>query len=336
MSLSKIGEFGLISMLRELCQSQSRDVLIGMGDDSAAISPFRGTTLITSDMLLEGVHFDLSFITFFQLGYKSLAVSLSDIFAMGGRPRYFLMNLGLPPGFDSRDIREIYRGIKEMARKAGVVVIGGDTCESRHGLVLSGTLIGDTDRAITRSGARPGDGIFVTGTLGDSAMGLVLLKELGRRIEIQSSRSRRRFRIRGIEFPAKDILPLLKKHLMPEPVPLKDLSGVTSMIDISDGLLIDLSHICDESKVGAIIYEDKIPLSLELIKAAETIGVDPLKLAMKGGEDYVLLFTAPPDIKTDAIMIGEVVKKGRFIVDNKGRRARFKAEGFEHFKEQRL
>ncbi|MDH4028155.1 MAG: thiamine-phosphate kinase [Nitrospirota bacterium] len=318
MRLSKIGEFGLIRTLRNKCRCVSPDILTGIGDDAAVVRIGNRKMLVTSDMLLEGVHFDLSFTTFRQLGHKFLAVNISDIFAMAGTPQYFIISLGIPEELRAEDIGELYSGINKLAEKFGISVIGGDTCASKNGLVLSGTLIGTADRAVTRSGAKEGDGIFVTGAPGDSAMGLSLLKKQGRRV--------RRFS------PSTARLKLMKKHLMPDPVPLKSAAGITSMIDISDGLLIDMSHICDESGVGAVIYGDRIPVSGELAAAAKAMGMDPLEFALKGGEDYTLLFTAPLNIRTNAVKIGEVTKKGRFIIDGKGCRTPFKAEGYEHFK----
>ncbi len=320
MQLSKIGEFGLIKKLRNLCKSTSKGILLGIGDDTAAIKTSDGITFITSDMLLEGVHFDLSFTTFYQLGHKALAVNISDIFAMGGKPKYFLLNLGIPGTYNSRDIREIYRGAMKIADRFDIAIIGGDTCASGDGFVLSGTLIGDADRIIRRSGAGEGDSIFVTGPLGDSAMGLMLLEGEGAKVK-------------GCHSPiTPNTSYLIRRHLMPEPVPLQKTSGITSMIDVSDGLLIDLSHICDESNVGAIIYKDKIPVSREFTNAAKRLGIEPLKFALKGGEDYVLLFTSPSKIKKNAFRIGEIIKKGRFLVDTKGKKRSFKAEGYEHFK----
>jgi thiamine-monophosphate kinase len=337
MRLSKIGEFGLIKCLRNRCEVTSPEILKGIGDDAAAIKFAAKKILITSDMLLEGIHFDLSFTTFYQLGYKVLAVNISDIFAMGGNPKYFLLNLGVPKIYDSKDIHELYSGIMKIAKKFGVVIVGGDTCASRQGLMLSGTLIGYADRIIMRSGANIGDGIFVTDTLGDSAMGLMILKKLGRKIPIRVQNEKCKmknvkFTVHSSRFTVHGVLPLLKRHLMPEPQPLKDARKVTSMIDVSDGLLIDLSHICDESKVGAIIYKKRIPVSRELVDIAKDLNMDPIKFALTGGEDYVLLFTAPPHIKTKAVRIGEIIKKGRFIVDSKGGKKPFKAEGYEHFK----
>jgi len=311
MRLSKIGEFGLIKRIRNSCKVFSPDILKGIGDDAAVVRSAAKKVFITSDMMLEGVHFDLSFTTFYQLGYKVMAVNISDIFAMGGSPKYFLLSLGIPRDYDSESIDELYSGLMNAARRFGIAIIGGDTCTSMHGLVASGTLLGEADRVIYRSGAKIGDGIFVTDTLGDSAMGLMLLKSQELKVKGQK---------------------LKRRHLMPDPKPLKNTEGITAMIDISDGLLIDLSHICDESKTGAIIYKNKIPISRELRKISQLLGRDPLEFALRGGEDYVLLFTAPADFKTDAVRIGEIIKKGRFIINEKGEKTPFKAEGYEHFK----
>jgi len=313
MRLSEIGEFGLINNLKELCKIKKQNIIAGIGDDAAVIRTGAKALLLTSDMLLEGVHFDLSFTTLYQLGYKTLAVNISDIFAMGGMPKYFLLNMGAPKKCSVGDIKELYRGLNVIAKKFGVAIVGGDMCASKEGLVLSGTLIGETDKAILRSGAKSGDSIFVSGTLGDSAMGLEFLRRMGsKKLDKKNA--------------------LIKRHLMPEPAPLKNTRRVTSMIDISDGLLIDLSHICDESRVGAVIYKDTVPLSKRLISAAKRLGKDPLEYALKGGEDYLLLFTSPEKSRRDSVRIGEIISKGKYIIDSEGKRKSFKAEGYEHFR----
>jgi len=320
MKLSKLGEFGLIKKLQKKNPAMSPEVLTGIGDDAAVLKVPNHKILVTSDMLIEGVHFDLSFTSFYQLGHKFLAVNISDILAMGGEPKHFLVSIGIPEDCDPGNIQELYSGINAIARKFGISIVGGDTSASKHGLILNGTLIGQAKhRTITRSGAQEGDGIFITDTVGDSAMGLFLLKS--EKSEVRSKK-------------VKDVRTLIKKHLMPQPVHLKDTHKVTSMIDISDGLLADLCHICDESKTGAVIYTEKIPLSAELLSVANEFGRDPLDFALKGGEDYVLLFTAPLHYRSDAPRIGEIIKKGRYIIDGSGRKTRFKAEGYEHFKRQ--
>ncbi len=318
MQLSKIGEFGLIKKIQKKCSNVLPEVLAGIGDDAAVVDIRKGKTLLTTDMLIEGTHFDLSITTFYQLGYKFLAVNISDIFAMGGGPRYFLVSLGIPGSFRQRDIEELYDGLSEIAGKFGVSIIGGDTCSSGHGLILSGTLIGNAGKAVTRSGAKAGDGIFVTDTLGDSAMGLKLLKKRAKKIRTFSST------VIGSK--------LMRRHLMPEPAPLERPEKATAMIDISDGLLIDLCHICDDSRVGALIYEESIPLSRQLRKTAADLRLDPIEFALKGGEDYALLFTASPGFRTTAYKIGEIIEKGRYIVDSSGNKTQFKPEGYEHFK----
>jgi len=326
MQLSRIGEFGLIKKLRHKCINIPKEILAGIGDDAAAIKQGNRKILITTDMLLEGIHFDLSFTTFYQLGRKFLAVNISDIFAMGGVPKYFFISIGIPKNYKQEDINELYAGILKIAGKCGIAIAGGDTCASRQGLILSGTLVGNADKIITRAGARAGDGIFVTSTLGDSAMGLQLLR--GQRAGIRGQNLKTgNWKLGNLD--SKKVLPLIGKHLTPEPAPLKKTSGVTSMIDISDGLLIDLNHICDESRVGAVLYKDKIPVSRELVYAAKTLKKDPLDFALKGGEDYALLFTAPPDMATTAFKIGEIVRSGRFIIDENGRKRKFRPEGYE-------
>ncbi|MBI4687518.1 MAG: thiamine-phosphate kinase [Nitrospirae bacterium] len=324
MELSRLGEFGLIEKIRSSFSGASSEIIKGIGDDAAALKTSRSKiTLVTTDMLLEGVHFNLSFTTFYQLGYKSLAVNISDIFAMGGRPKYFLIGLGIPKGCDSKNIDDFYSGINSLAEKWKINIIGGDTCASRNGFIISGTLIGEAEKIITRSGAKPGDWVFATNTLGDSAMGLRLLEKTGNK----------KSKAKSSHFPFPiSYLKLINKHLMPDIAPLKNISGINSMIDISDGLLIDLSHICDESKVGARIYEDKVPLSQELKEAAKNLRLNPLSFALQGGEDYALLFTAPKGFKTNAFRIGEIIPKGSFIVDTNGKEKPFKAAGYEHFK----
>ena len=318
MKLSKLGEFGLIQRIRKKHTCLSPGVITAIGDDTAVVTIKDRNTLITSDMMIEGVHFDLSFTTFSQLGYKFLAVNISDIFAMGGRPDYFFISIGIPEDLDVNSIDELYSGIDKIARTFGIAITGGDTCASRSGLVLSGTLVGHGEKIVTRSGAKEGDGIFVNSTLGDSAMGLHLLKKRRRRVNRFS--------------PLSHSMKLMKKHLMPVPVPLENRAPISSMIDVSDGLLSDLSHICEESGKGAVIYEDRIPLSRALLATAKRLGKDPLEFAFKGGEDYTLLFTAPSDYHGSAYRIGEIISKGRYIIDGKGIKRTFKPEGYEHFK----
>jgi thiamine-monophosphate kinase len=316
--LSVLGEFGLIKNIQKQCGSHRKDVATGIGDDAAVIRSQKGNLLVTSDLMIEGIHFDLSLTTFYQLGYKFLAVNISDIFAMGGRAEHFIISLGIPANSRVHSIRELYSGILDLARTHNIEIIGGDTCTSKAGLTLSGTLMGRAKKAITRSGARAGDAVYVTSTMGDSAMGFKLLQRGRRRVTKFYANSAR--------------LKLIKAHVIPDILPLKTVHRVSSMIDISDGLLIDLSHICDESRVGAEILKKDIPLSKELIRFSNKLGEDPLSYALRGGEDYCLLFTARPDRRIRAYRIGTIIPDGRYIVDEKGKRTTFKTEGYEHFK----
>ncbi len=327
MKISDLGEFGLIEQIRKTASRRSKRAPIGIGDDAAAlfVSP-SATLLATTDMLLEGVHFDLATTGLFSLGWKSAAVNLSDIAAMGGAPRFCLTALGIPPSLTVEDVREFYRGVNACLKKFGAVLVGGDTCRSRTGLVISVSVLGEMEqkRVITRSGARPGDRIFVTGTLGDSAAGLELLRTGA---GSQKSGARR----------------LIEKHLRPVPRVAEGRklakAGVASaMIDVSDGLSSDLGHICEQSRVGAEIFAERIPLSTSVM-SLKTLERPALAYALSGGEDYELLFTVPLDtlqkfrsLRLDASEIG-VITRGRAatIIGGDGRKTPLRPSGYDHF-----
>jgi thiamine-monophosphate kinase len=333
MKISSLGEFGLIEQIRRTAARDAKRVHVGIGDDAAALmlSP-KSALLATTDMLLEGVHFDLATTDLFSLGWKSAAVNLSDIAAMGGTPRFCLTALGIPPSLSVEDIRVFYRGVNACLKKFGAVLVGGDTCRSRTGLVISVSVLGEMEkkRVITRSGARAGDLIFVTGTLGDSGAGLEVLQ--------------RKARDRG---QGTEVRKLIEKHL--RPVPRIALgrkiaaSGIASaMIDVSDGLSSDLGHICEESGVGAEIVAANIPLGAGVM-SLQTLKRPALTYALSGGEDYELLFTVPPDklrkfrsLRLGASEIG-VISRGRSmsIVGGDGRKAPLRASGYDHFRAAR-
>ncbi|NMC73514.1 MAG: thiamine-phosphate kinase, partial [Geobacteraceae bacterium] len=276
--LGDIGEFGFIDRIAART-GNGEGVVIGIGDDAAAFrTPDGRVTLVTADMLVEGVHFDLSLCDPFSLGRKALAVNLSDVAAMGGEPRHFLLSLAVPSATTLDFLDECVRGMLHRAGEFGVTLMGGDTCSSPDRLVLSITLLGDQlpERILRRRGARPGDRVCVTGTVGDSALGLQLLK-------------------RGTGDH-----PVVRRHLDPTPrvregKALADARLPSAMIDVSDGLLADLGHILDQSAVGARIRLDALPLSDDFRGSAAAASPDPLSLALAGGEDYELLFTVPPD-----------------------------------------
>lgn len=330
MKLSRLGEFGLIERLRQSA-IKSRDVRLGIGDDAAWVRAKSDSWLVTADLLLEGIHFDLQWISFHDLGYKSLAVNLSDIAAMGGVPAYLILSLGIPAHFDSAQIEDFYRGVKSLAAVSKIALIGGDTSVA-NSLVISVCVIGHAPyRPISRGGARVADDIYVTGTLGDSALGLELLKTKPFR------------RLKGVA-PQ-----LFERHRRPTPrlaagalLARKQLA--TAMIDLSDGLLQDLGHICKASGVGARIWEEKLPISAAYKEAAAKAGK---RYALSGGEDYELLFCARP-IDRDRVQkvgrqarvlvtrIGTCVpaRHGISVLDLSGKARKPSTRGHDHFKAQ--
>jgi len=326
LKLREIGEFGLIGRISSRV-SAGAGVRIGIGDDAAAVEPTPGRwLLVTSDMLLEGVHFDLAYTDPFRLGRKSLAVNLSDVAAMGGEPRHFLLSLAVPPGVTVEFLDRFTEGMLDLAREHGVTLIGGDTCRSPHGLVISVTLHGEQapELVVRRSGARPGDRIFVTGTVGDSVLGLELL----RRGERQGW--------------------AVDRHLDPTPrvragVALARAGLCSAMIDVSDGLAADLGHILELSGVGARVELDLLPLSPFFREHAPHVSPTPSILALTGGEDYELLFTVPAERSGEVApllaetgvavtAIGEVTAgSGLVVMGTDGREAAIAHGGYNHF-----
>jgi thiamine-monophosphate kinase len=326
MKLRELGEFGLIDRIAGRI-SPRPEVRIGIGDDAAALAPSPGcVTLVTSDMLVEGVHFDLTLCDPFTLGRKSLAVNLSDIAAMGGTPRHFLLALALPEQLPVEFLDRFVAGLLDMAAAFDVTLVGGDTCASRNGLVIAVTVMGEQlpERVVTRSGAQTGDLVFVTGTLGDAALGLKMLRS-GERTG-----------------------PAVARHLNPSPrvregLVLAEAGIPTAMIDISDGLLADLGHILKLSGVGGSIELARLPLSETFRMHRFATGEDPFQFPLAGGEDYELLFTAPPDrrddtlkllegLGTQATVIGEVNAGNLLqVIDPNGGHCRVTARGYDHF-----
>jgi thiamine-monophosphate kinase len=351
MKLSQIGELTLLDQIRKRFKKKSNKIIVGIGDDAAVLKPTYKNLLVTTDMMVEGVHFDLRLATPYQLGFKLISVNVSDIYAMGGKPLYLLLNIAAKKSTEKKFIDRLFDGIKDAMNLHDTILIGGDLSATKSGMALSATLIGYAKRYVQRSGANVGDRIYVTGDLGDSACGLELLKSIKRPVPLERSKIKEHgakrkelrdkskdpmryapcgMRLKGLSW--NTVEPLLRRHLLPEARDANKFARyATSMIDISDGLLIDLSRLCSESRVGARIYIDNIPLSPELKKTAVHLDIPPLKLALSGGEDYEMLFTAPPGNKVRAIYIGEIIKSGRFIVDSSGREKPFSAKGYQHF-----
>jgi thiamine-monophosphate kinase len=343
-TISQLGELSLIDHIRRLYAQKSHEVPVGIGDDAAVIKSGAKYLLVTTDMMVEGVHFDLRFVTPYQLGFKLISVNVSDIFAMGGTPHYVLLNIAVPGHATAEFLHLFLIGVKDAMTLYHAVLVGGDLSSTKDGISLSATLIGSARKYILRSGARPGDSIYVTGNLGDAICGFHMLKKMKRTIplDLKDARGyssgiegkRNGMNARSVRSGVswKTIEPLLRRHLMPEARnPRKIVRYATSMIDISDGLLIDLTRLCNESGTGARIYEEKLPVSKGMQKAAKYLRMNPLKLALTGGEDYELLFTAPKQRKVMATYIGDITESRRVIVDSTGKERAFSAEGYEHF-----
>ena len=338
--ISDLGEFGLISRIAAEV-SPVEGVITGIGDDAAVTALTPGMQLLTStDMLLEDVHFRRSWHDPYRLGRKSLAASISDIAAMGGIPRWSLLSLAIPPDIPLNFLDELTRGYLAMAAEQGVALIGGDTCSSRSGLVVSVTILGEQtpDLIVRRSGARPGDDIWVTGTLGDAAMGLKLL-EGGFDSAQPTSCS-----LSGVE--GNDLL--IARLLDPTPRTAAGLalatSGlVTAMIDVSDGVLSDFGHIAEMSGVGGTIQLERIPLSDAFIAATRSYSPFPHHLVLSGGEDYELCFTVAPThrekithlLKKCGVVgmpVGIVTSSPEVLVlDARGVKYHPENKGFNHF-----
>jgi thiamine-monophosphate kinase len=328
----EIGEFGFIDSIKGQCDIPVKDVIKGIGDDCAVLSSTPGRVLLfTADMLVQDIHFMISKIPFYQLGRKAVAVNLSDIAAMGGRPLVSLISLAIPAETEVDAIQELYRGMGDICEHHGLAIGGGDTVASPDKLVINVSVIGDAkeNKVLYRSGASPGDKIYVTGYVGDSMAGLKILTN-----EITPPEGMDHY--------------FIKAHNDPTPLVETGRSIATSglasaMIDLSDGLLSDLGHICEESRVGALLFAEKIPLSSELKMLADSAGFNLLDLALSGGEDYQLLFTVPEENdqgiaklfkERDLTLyhIGEIGQEpGIRMVKADGFVAELQPKGFDHF-----
>ncbi|HEY96151.1 MAG TPA: thiamine-phosphate kinase [Dehalococcoidia bacterium] len=333
MNISELGEFELIDLLRvmvdnsmDINPSSQPELILGIGDDAAAWQGDPSMQLATSDTLVQDIHFILEFISWEELGWKAMAVNLSDIAAMGGLPRYALVSLSLPTSTEIDSVTDLYRGMIELSGRFDTIIAGGNISTAPQ-VIINITVLGNTEKEkhiLTRSGARIGDKIAVTGHLGASAAGLKILKE---KIRLNSESEK-----------------ILKQaFLRPNPRIQEGQilveKGVRSAIDISDGLIADLGHICKASKVGARINTSRIPVHPEV---TSNFGEDTLALALSGGEDYELLFTAPIEIINNVkhtvscpvTIIGDITDDfpGEVVVmDDKGYRLSLKSSGWKHF-----
>lgn len=289
--IATLGEFGLIRHLTEKVKLQNESSIKGVGDDAAVIYYADKQTLVTTDLLLEGIHFDLTYVPLKHLGYKSAVVNFSDIYAMNGQPKQITVSIGISKRFSVEDLDEFYSGILLACEVYGVDLVGGDTSSSRTGLTISITCIGeaDKDNIVYRSGAKETDLICVSGDLGAAYMGLQLLER-----EKSVFKGENDF---APDFAGKEYL--LERQLKPEArkdiIEILDNAKIrpTAMMDISDGLSSELIHITQQSKVGCRIYEDRIPIDYQTAMMAEQFNMNLVTAALNGGEDYELLFTVP-------------------------------------------
>ncbi|MDE5664972.1 thiamine-phosphate kinase [uncultured Duncaniella sp.] len=291
MEISELGEFGLIDRLTAGLKPVNSSTVKGVGDDCAILRNRETDILVTTDLLLEGVHFDLTYVPLKHLGYKSAIVNFSDVYAMNGTPRQITVSLGISKRFTVEHIEELFAGIRLACEIYGVDLVGGDTTSSRQGLVISITCIGEApaDKVVSRSGAKDTDLICVSGDLGAAYMGLQLLER-----EKVASAGQKDFipKFEGKEY-------LVERQLKPEA--RRDIieelakAGIvpTAMMDVSDGLSSELLHICKQSNVGCRVYEDRIPIDYQTAIMAEELGMNLVTAALNGGEDYELLFTVP-------------------------------------------
>ena len=335
--IATLGEFGLIRHLTEGIELKNESSRYGVGDDAAVLSyPADREVLMTTDLLLEGVHFDLTYVPLKHLGYKSAVVNFSDIYAMNGTPRQITVSLGLSKRFSVEDMEALYAGIRLACEEYGVDIVGGDTTSSLTGLTISITCIGDVERgkAVYRNGAHETDLICVSGDLGAAYMGLQLLER--EKLALKDAGEDVQPDFAGREY-------LLERQLKPEA--RRDIiqklreAGVqpTAMMDISDGLSSELLHICTQSKVGCRVYEEHIPLDYQTAVMAEELNMNVTTCALNGGEDYELLFTVPiadheKVSEMGVKLIGHITKPelGCALITRDGQEFELKAQGWNH------
>ncbi len=337
-SLAELGEFGLINHLTKHFKIYNSATLKGVGDDAAVISKSEKGLLVTTDLLVEGVHFDLSYMPLKHLGYKAVMVNLSDVYAMNGVAEQITVSIAVSNRFPLEALEELYAGIQLACDTYKVDLIGGDTTSSTKGMLISVTALGAAKKEdiVYRNGAKSTDLIVVSGDLGGAYLGLQVLE-----------REKQVFQVNPKNQPDLDNYTyLIERQLKPEarkdvPELLKELDiKPTSMIDISDGLSSEIMHICTQSKVGCKIYEDKLPLDPQVISTSEEFNMDSTMIALSGGEDYELLFTVPiadfDKIKGNPnfSIIGHITEEnqGMNLVTRANQEMELKAQGWNSFK----
>ena len=338
-SLADLGEFGLIKHITKYFTIENASTVTGIGDDAAVLDASEKQTLVTTDLLIEGVHFDLSYMPLKHLGYKAVMVNLSDVYAMNGTAEQVTVSIAVSNRFPLEAIEELYSGIQLACETYKVDLVGGDTTSSTKGILISVTAIGKVEKEdiVLRSGAKETDLIVVSGDLGAAYLGLQVLE-----------REKQVFNVDPNNQPDLDSYTyLIERQLKPEA--RRDVAGFlkelavkpTAMIDISDGLSSEIMHICSQSKVGCKIYEEKLPLDPQVISACEEFNIDSTMVALSGGEDYELLFTVPiADFEAikgnpNFSIIGHITaeNQGLNLVTRAGQEIELKAQGWNATKE---
>ena len=337
MEIAELGEFGLIKHLTKDIKTVHKSTQKGVGDDCAVMNFGSKRVLMTTDMLLEGIHFNLEYVPLKHLGYKAAVVNFSDIYAMNGTPTQITVSLGVSKRFTVEDIEALYSGIRLACERYGVDIVGGDTCSSMTGLTISITCLGEANAKdiVYRNGAKQNDLICVSGNLGTAYMGLQLLER--ERIVARADENAQ------LAFEGREYL--LERQLKPEArrdmiAALKQ-AGIkpTAMMDVSDGLSSELMHICSQSGVGCCIYEDKLPIDYQAAALAEEMNLNIVTCALNGGEDYELLFTCSlEDYEKlipieDLYIIGHITKQeyGCNLIGRNGEELALKAQGWKAF-----
>ena len=336
--ISSIGEFGLIEHLTKNIELQNASSIVGVGDDGAVIDHFGKQTVISTDLLVEGVHFDLIYTPLKHLGYKSVIANISDIYAMNATPTQLVISLGLSNRFSVESVDELYEGIYAACEKYGVDLVGGDTTSSQKGLIISITAIGEVtpDTFVKRSTAQKGDLICVSGDLGASYIGLLFL-EREKKIYLESPGVQP-----DLEGEAYVVGRLLKPEARKDIIEFLAAQKIqpTSMMDISDGLSSEILHICKQSELGCVLYEEKIPIAEATKQAAFKFELDPTACALSGGEDYELLFTIPQS-EYDKLVLNEQIsvigymtdaEQGAQLFTKGGSKYPITAQGWNHMK----
>ena len=333
--ISSLGEFGLIDHLTQNNETTNASTILSVGDDAAVIDHFGKQTVISTDMLIEGIHFDLMYTPLKHLGYKSVIVNISDIYAMNAIPTHITLSIAFSNRFSVEALNEFYEGVYAACEKYGVDLIGGDTTSSQKGFVISVTAIGEVapDKYVKRSTAQKGDLLCVSGFLGGSFLGLTILereKRIFAETGSQPDLENQAYIVGRLLKPEarKDIIEFfVEKEIIP-----------TSMIDVSDGLSSEALHICKKSELGCVIYEDKIPIHDDARNFAYKLELDPTACALSGGEDYELLFTIPQSeyeklvLNEQISVIGYMTEasEGTKIITRGGNTHNLVAQGWNH------